>query len=173
MSESEEKDTPITLTLTIPGRLAPLLRAAAREIDVTHGSGTPGDQALLLHLIERGARHCVDYSASADYRSVGSISVAELADVLGIGDLEASRRQCREARELHEQAVTKVKELFAHCDGLRQINAPRQIRSVAEIHKLASEVSEVFKRSPNISLVIAIAYHDAGAAVKYAPVSLN
>ncbi len=170
MSESEEV---MTVTLAIPKRLAAVLEDAARSIDITHGAISPRE-ALILHLIERGARSVSTYDRAGDQRSMASVSIAEFADVMGISDLEATRRTCREAREAHEKMALSAGELFRDVEGVRQVNVKRRIGSAQELTEFAAKVAESMAEHPTIAIVLAVAYVDtSGPTPNYLPVPVS
>lgn len=167
MNDTEEKD--VAITLTIPGRLIPLLDAAAREIDVTVGT-IPPREALLLHLIERGAREVKNYVRSADYRPLSSLCAAELADMMGILDIEATRRSVHAHRETQERIATEAIALFDSVKGLRQVGTKRRTTSGEEVLKLANHLAANMREHPTMAIVIAFAYVDTEDGVTFSKV---
>lgn len=171
---SEEKKKPRTVTLEISPELDDLLRAAGRAVHITHND-LDEDGPLLAYLLKRGAREVVEYSVSADYRSVASISVAQLADVFGISDLEAARRNSRAVHEQQQKVLETTRSLFSAVQGLTQVHHLRKLANAEEVDALAESLKTTLAAhaEEKIKVVLALAFEqttDDGAKIYRASV---
>lgn len=168
MSENEKKKTH-TFTLEIPERIHDLLQAASTSFDVTHGTQLVG-APLLVALIERGARAVLNARGDRVERKIGDMTAAELADVLGIADVEAAREMGRQSREKAEQNAQAVTQLFADVQALRQVDM-RRIKSAKDMTELAERIAHAFGHHPGLEVVLAVAFAEptADGATRYSP----
>lgn len=120
---------------------------------------------VLLALLERGARYVLRHGEheDRDARKVGEITVTELADVLGIADVEVARAMSREARETAAKSVEAAQAMFANVAGLRSVAVTGEIPNAKALHDLAERLTATFVHHPEVRLVAAIAWVEVGA----------
>lgn len=163
-----------TVTLTVPGRLEALLNEAMRSFDVTHGS-MPVREALLVALIERGARSVVKRGSTTDpdQRTVGELTVAELADAIGILDIEKARLAARTVREEKEAAATQMAAIMKDVAGMCAVLTPlRRFETVEEIDAFLEPVRATLRQNGGaVAAMMVVGYVHTGAAgdVRYEP----
>lgn len=157
------------VTLTIPARLAPLIHAAASAVDVIHGV-QPERHELLLALIERGARALARRADDPDARPVTDLTVAELADSLGLLDLEGARRHARVERQARAEAADAAVAILADVKGLRAACIPRnRITTPEELDEAIANVRHnVAEHAAHVVLIVGYVVPN-GAEIKADP----
>lgn len=148
-----------TITITIPARLNDSIREAAREIKITQGEA-PTDEKLLVQLIEHGARACAAYRVGEDARHVGSVSVAELASIFGLADLEETRRLSMQQRESQAKSAEHAMALFSDLQGLRQVHSNERFEKPEELDVFIGRLKQAMSAHPELAIVIASAFVD-------------
>lgn len=146
------------IEITVPEHLDPMIVDAMRQLDVLHGS-IPHDEALILALIERGARAVIGTrSRRADQRPVTELTVFELADALGIVDAEEARRATREARERAGKSLEAAAAMFARAEGLRAIHAPAEPMNLEGLDAVYRAARQALTEHPEARVVVAVGY---------------
>lgn len=143
------------VTIKIDQRLGVLLDAATRELDVTHGTNLRGED-LVLALLERGARAVIGHAADRDQRKVSELTVADLADVFGVIDLETARRNSRTQREHTEKACELVKGALKNVENLCEMaqQTIQQFSTLQQFEAFAANVRRTFTEAPGHGIVM-------------------
>lgn len=148
------------ITVVVPPNLEALVQQARERLEVLTGTDLrAGD--LLVALIERGARALVGaQSTDRDDRKLWEISVAELADQLGVVDLQAAREAARKARDAQEKLAQSAMAIFHDTEGLRMVAMAHRYTTPEEIETAAAKLTNTMKHHPNVAIVLAVGYVD-------------
>lgn len=119
-------------TIHISPELDALLAKARDELLIRTGE-VPCMHSTIGLLLER-ACSSVLVGREHDTRPVGAMTVAELAELMGMIDVESARRNAKQVRSEQETLIAKTAEAFAHVEGLRaaQVHTIRTTEDLAK-----------------------------------------
>jgi len=149
-----------TLRITLSEEREAELQRAREQLQV---AGKPlSDVELLSEVLTAGVRAIAIAHADVadgDDRPLGSLTVRELAQMMGVPDLAATRANNVKAREASVESMNQALLRLKDVRGLAVVTTPIRMTTAKEVTDFANDTAEMLaKQGPGATLLIVAAW---------------
>jgi hypothetical protein len=98
-----------------------------------------------------------------DDRPVGSLTVGELARLMGIADLEVARRMAAATMQRQQQIAERTQAIFRDLERIQVAEVPQRMRTVADLRHWCERMERTFfgpDMAPGLTIAVAYAVAD-------------